>query len=183
MQEEKAAAFLDVNFKEELSAIMQCKLTLTPYHTVNPLCDRSRVQGFLRSRVFCNKFRSASSSPSYHKWHDCCKIPYARISTPECPLNAQAQVQLCKYVKTKPLAFEETPHSSHSVALLNQLLSTACQAQTQQTHPLHLCPCSCPERRGAWYLGRRWPSVKSLSATVHQPKKSPSNPNHLPLKH
>ena len=55
-QEEMAAASLDVNFKEELSAIEQCALSVMPLPP--PLTISRRVQGPLRSRAHSRSLQS-----------------------------------------------------------------------------------------------------------------------------
>jgi hypothetical protein len=75
-----ALASLDVNFKEELSAIEQCNLTFPLISRSPPLIPLRFLQGSKFSRkqsaqplstVFCKillKFRSAFLSPSSNKW-------------------------------------------------------------------------------------------------------------------
>jgi hypothetical protein len=76
-----ALASLDVNFKEELSAIEQCNLTFPlylPLSTVDSLVRFLQGSKFSRkpsaqplSTVFCKillKFRSAFLSPSFNRW-------------------------------------------------------------------------------------------------------------------
>ena len=77
-QEEMAAASLDVNFKEELSAIEQCKRLLN--HSPCALSDVSFIKGskFCRKRsaqplctVFSNippRSKFVFSLPFYNKW-------------------------------------------------------------------------------------------------------------------
>lgn len=75
-----ALASLDVNFKEELSAIEQCNLTISSYLPLSTINSLRFLQGSKFSRkqsaqplstVFCkilHKFRSAFLSPSSNRW-------------------------------------------------------------------------------------------------------------------
>ena len=78
-QEEMAAASLDVNFKEELSAIEQCtpRLLSASQATSSPIVLIQGSKSFLKQSaqplftVFCNilrKFKLDSSSRSFSKW-------------------------------------------------------------------------------------------------------------------
>jgi len=58
-----AAASLDVNFKEELSAIEQCERLLQPLFLCLLTCSVSRVQSFVGSRAHS---RPVQSSPTFH---------------------------------------------------------------------------------------------------------------------
>lgn len=71
-----AAASLDVNFKEELSAIEQCKLIkynlrthLTPVKGSVSSPKQSAPQLCIVSFNILLRFKSVSSSPSFNKWH------------------------------------------------------------------------------------------------------------------